>query len=184
MNITSTEKKRRIIMFGLLGTALAVVVVFAALVIFAPEKPSSSAKLVTPRPESVRGQAGGEGSEEYNQKLKEHDTRLANEALKSGESFVPTPVGQRKPVVVKKEDTRPAPPPVAPVRTAPVRTQATDNTMLKRMMDDLNTLDTKLSAVSAGEGKIVYLHEFSEENPTSVPAIATTEIAQATNLTK
>lgn len=171
-------------MFGLLGTALAVVVVFAALVIFAPEKPSSSAKLVTPRPESVRGQAGGEGSEEYNQKLKEHDTRLANEALKSGESFVPTPVGQRKPVVVKKEDTRPAPPPVAPVRTAPVRTQATDNTMLKRMMDDLNTLDTKLSAVSAGEGKIVYLHEFSEENPTSVPAIATTEIAQATNLTK
>lgn len=72
-------------------------------------------------------------------------------------------MGQRKPVVVKKEDPRPTPPPVAPVRTAPVQTPRTDNAMLKRMMEDLDALDTKLSAVSVGEGKIVYLREFSEE---------------------
>lgn len=74
-------------------------------------------------------------------------------------------------MVVKKEDTRPAPPPVAQVRTAPVRTQTTDNAMLKRMMEDLDALDAKLSAVSVGEGKIVYLREFSEESsPVAAPA--------------
>lgn len=182
MSITSTEKKRRVIMFGLLGTALAVVVVFAAVVVFSPEKPSSSSRLVSARSESIRGQAGGEGSEEYNQKLKEHDTRQANEALKAGESFVPTPVGQRKPVVGKKEDPRPAPPPVAPVRTAPVRTQTTDNATLKRMMEDLDALDAKLSAVSVGEGKIVYLREFPEEPaPVATSVAATPETAQPAN---
>lgn len=184
MNIISTEKKRRIILFGLLGTALAVVVVFAAFVIFAPEKPSSSARLVSARSESITGQAGGEGSDEYNDKLKKHDAQQADAALQKGKSFVPTPVGQRKPVVVKKEDTRPAPPPVAQVRTAPVRTQATDNAMLKRMMEDLETLDTKLSAVSAGEGKIVYLREFSEEAPVATHVAAVQETAQPANAPK
>ena len=170
-DITSTEKKRRFIVFCLLGLALASVVVFASFLLFAPEKPSATASLATARTDAITGKAGGEGSEEYNQKLKEHDTRQANEALKTGESFVPTPVGQRKPVVGKKEDTPPAPPPVAPVRTAPVQTPRTDNTMLKRMMDDLAALDTKLSAVAVGEGKIVYLSDFSEEAaPVAAPA--------------
>lgn len=181
MSVTSTEKKRRVIMFGLLGTALAVTVILAAFVSFTPEKPSSGARLVSARSESVTGQAGGEGSEEYNDKLKKHDAQQADAALQKGESFVPTPVGQRKPVVVKKEDTRPAPPPVAPVLTAPVRTQTTDNAMLKRMMDDLATLDTKLSAVSVGEGKIVYLREFSEEDPAATPVAATSETTQSGN---
>lgn len=178
MSITSTEKKRRVIMFGLLGTALAVVVIFAAVMVFSPEKPSSSSRLVSARSESIRGQAGGEGSEEYNDKLKKHDAQQADAALQKGESFVPTPVGQRKPVVVKKEDTRPAPPPVAQVRTAPVRTQTTDNAMLKRMMEDLDALDAKLSAVSVGEGKIVYLREFSEEVPAATPVATTAETTQ------
>ena len=81
---------------------------------------------------------------------------------------MPTPVGQRKPVVGKKEDTAPPPPPVAPVRTAPVQTPRTDNTMLKRMMDDLATLDAKLSAASVGEGKIVYLRDFSDREAAPV----------------
>lgn len=180
MSVTSTEKKRRIIMFGLLGTALAVAVILAAFVVFTPEKPSSSAKLVSARSESIRGQAGGEGSEEYNDKLKKHDAQQADAALQKGESFVPTPVGQRKPVVVKKEDPRPTPPPVAPVRTAPVQTPRTDNAMLKRMMEDLDALDTKLSAVSVREGKIVYLREFPEEIPATAP-VATTETTQGAN---
>lgn len=171
-DITSTEKRRRFILFCLLGLALAVVVVFASFLLFAPEKPSATSSLTTARTDAISGKAGGEGSEEYNQKLKEHDTRQANAALKTGESFVPTPVGQRKPVVGKKEDTPPPPPPVAPVRTAPVQTPRTDNTMLKRMMDDLAALDTRLAAASVGEGKIVYLRDFSEEQK---PAAASVE---------
>ena len=171
MSITSTEKKRRVIMFGLLGTALAVVLLLVSFALFSPDKPSTTSTMVAARSDAVTGQAGGEGSDEYNDKLKKHDDQKADAALQKGESFVPTPVGQRKPVVVKKEAPRPAPPPVAPVRTAPVQTPRTDNTMLKRMMEDLDALDAKLSAVSVGEGKIVYLREFSEESsPVAAPA--------------
>ena len=181
-DMTSTEKKRRLILFSLLGVALVVSILLASFFLFTPEKPSATARLTSARTDAISGKAGGEGSEEYNQKLKEHDTRQANEALKAGESFVPTPVGQRKPVVGKKEDTPPAPPPVAPVRTVPVQTPRTDNTMLKRMMDDLTALDTKLSAVAVGEGKIVYLHDFSDETtPIAAPVAATSETARSGN---
>ena len=180
-DMTSTEKRRHLILLILLVTGIAVSVVIALSFLFAPEKPSATASLATPRTDAISGKAGGEGSEEYNQKLKEHDTRQANEALKAGESFVPTPVGQRKPVVGKKEEPRPTPPPVAPVRTAPVQTPRTDNTMLKRMMDDLATLDTKLSAVAVGEGRIVYLREFSEEAPAATPVATTAETTQGAN---
>lgn len=180
-DITSTEKRRRFILFCLLGLALAVVVVFASFLLFAPEKPSATSSLTTARADAISGKAGGEGSEEYNQKLKEHDTRQANEALKTGESFVPTPVGQRKPVVGKKEDTPPPPPPVAPVRTAPVQTPRTDNTMLKRMMDDLAALDTRLAAASVGEGKIVYLRDFSEREHEAAPVEKTAGTPQSAN---
>ena len=180
-DMTNTEKKRRFILFCLLGLALAVVVVFASFLLFAPEKPSATSSLTTARADAISGKAGGEGSEEYNQKLKEHDTRQANEALKTGESFVPTPVGQRKSVVGKKEDTPPPPPPVAPVRIAPVQTPRTDNTMLKRMMDDLAALDTRLAAASVGEGKIVYLRDFSDEStPVATPVAQASAPAAST----
>lgn len=182
MNISGTQNKRRFIIIGLVVTAIAVVVILAGFAVFAPEKPASSTKMVAPRTESVTGQAGGEGSDEYNQKLKEHDARQANEALKAGQSFVPTPVGQKRPVVGKKEETPTPSPTAAPVvKTAPVRTQTTDNnTMLKRMVDDLDALDTKLSSISAGEGKIVYLREF-EEIPASTPVVAALETTQSEN---
>lgn len=180
-DITSTEKKRRFIVFCLLGLALAAVVVFASFLLFAPEKPSATASLTTARSDAISGKAGGEGSAEYNKKLGEHDSRQANEALKSGESFVPTPVGQRKPVVGKKQDTPPAPPSVAPVRTVPAQTPRTDNTMLKRMMDDLAALDTRLSAVSAGEGKIAYLRDFSDREREAVPVEKTAGAPQTAN---
>ena len=175
-DMTTTEKKRRLILFSLLGVALAVSILLASFFLFSPEKLSATASLTSARTDAISGKAGGEGSEEYNQKLKEHDARQANEALKTGESFIPTPVGQRKPVVMKKEDTPPPVPPVAPVRTAPVQTPRTDNTMLKRMMDDLAALDTKLSAVAVGEGRIIYLRDFSEETaPVATPVAATSE---------
>ena len=183
-DITSTEKKRRVIMFGLLGTALAVVLLLVSFALFSPDKPSTTSTMVAARSDAVTGQAGGEGSDEYNDKLKKHDDQKADAALQKGESFVPTPVGQRKPVVVKKEDPRPAPPPVTPVRTSPVQMPRTDNAMLKRMMEDLDALDAKLSAVSVGEGKIVYLREFSEEAPAATPAAALQETTPSANTPK
>lgn len=181
MSVTSTEKKRRVILLILLVTAVVVSAVLASSFLFAPEKPSATANLATPRTDAITGKAGGEGTEEYNQKLKEHDTRQANEALKAGESFVPTPVGQRKPAVVKKEAPRPPSPPVAPVRTAPVQRPRTDNAMIKRMMEDLDALDTKLSSFSVGGGKIIYLREFSGETPATAPVAATAEATQGAN---
>ena len=70
MAITSTEKKRRFILFSLLGLAAAVVIVLASFLLFTPEKPSGTSKMASARTEAVSGQAGGVGSEEYNQKLK------------------------------------------------------------------------------------------------------------------
>ena len=163
MAITSTEKKRRFLLFSLLGLAAAVVLVLASFLLFSPEKPSGSSKMASARTETVSGQAGGVGSEEYNQKLKEHDAQQANAALQSGASFIPTPVGEKKPVVVKKQDTPPSPPPVAQVRTVPVQTPRTDNAMLKRMMDDLAELDTRLASASVGQGQIAYVREFPDE---------------------
>ena len=162
-NITSTEKKRRLIMFSLLGLAIAVVIVFASFLLFAPEKPKATANLAAPRSETVKGQAGGQGSEEYNKKLETHDQQKANTALSSGESFIPTPVGVKPPAVTRKTDTPPPSPTVAPVRVTPAQAPRTDNNALKRMMEDLAALDTRLSAVSAGEGKIVYLQDFSKD---------------------
>ena len=80
-DMTSTEKKRRFVVFALLGLALAVVVVFAFLLVFGPEKPSSTSSLATARSDAVSGKAGGEGSAEYNKKLGEHDAQRENDAL-------------------------------------------------------------------------------------------------------
>lgn len=178
-DITSTEKKRRFVMFCLLGLVIAAVIVFASFTLFAPEKPSATANLVATRSEAVKGQVGGEGSEEYNKKLEAHDTQQANAALQAGASYVPTPVGNRSSVVGKKEDTPPpATPPVAPVRTAPVQAPRTDNNMQKRMMEDLAALDTKLAAASIGSGQIVYLRDFSADERMAMPVEKTVALSQ------
>ena len=72
MSVTSTEKKRRFVMFALLGLAVAAVIVVGSMMLFAPKKPPASATLATARTDAVKGQAGGEGSEEYNKKLEAH----------------------------------------------------------------------------------------------------------------
>ena len=165
-DITSTEKKRRFIMFCLLGAVIATGIVFASFLLFSPQKMPASAKLAPTRAESVKGQAGGEGSEEYNKKLETHDQQKASAALAAGESYIPTPVGNKSSVLTKKQDTPPAPPPVAQVRTVPVQSQRTDNTLLKRMMEDLAALDTKLSSVAVNEGKVVFLQDPAKAVPT------------------
>jgi len=185
MSITSTEKKRRFIMFALLGLAVAAVIVVGSMMLFAPKKPPASATLATARTDAVKGQAGGEGSEEYNKKLEAHDQQKANSALAAGESFIPTPVGTKTPAVTRKQDTPPPPPPVTPPRVAPVQPPRTDNTLQKRMMEDLAALDAKLSSVSVEQGKVVFVHDFSKDKPLPPPAAvaADGETVPATVLT-
>lgn len=165
-------------MFSLLGVALAAVILAGSMMLFAPKKPSTTSNLGTARTDAVKAQAGGEGSEEYNKKLEAHDQQKANSALAAGESFIPTPVGTKTPVVTRKQDTPPPPPAVAPPRVAPVQAPRTDNTMLKRMMEDLATLDARLSGVAVGEGKIVFVGDFSKDMPVAAPAAITTGTAQ------
>lgn len=89
-DMTSLEKKRRLVVLALgivIGLSL---LVLAFSLFFAAEEPSSSARMSPAKSDRVSGQAGGIGSEEYNQKLRVHGQRQASEAHKSGESFVPT----------------------------------------------------------------------------------------------
>lgn len=96
-DMTSTEKKRRLILFSLLGVALAVSILLASFFLFSPEKPSATASLTSARTDAISGKAGGEGSEEYNQKLKEHDTRQANELNKRVKVLCPRLWGNGNP---------------------------------------------------------------------------------------
>lgn len=128
-----------------------------------PSLPPSTAQIAKSRPDAISGQAGGQGSDEYNKKLREHDDKNANEALKSGQSFISTPTGNKKPVVGKKDNSPPPPPVVAKVKTTPVRQPRQDNSLLKRMMEDLAALDARLSSVSAGAGRIEYQKDFSRD---------------------
>ena len=163
MSVTDSENQRRFLMFCLLGLAVAVIVIVLLIMLFGAKNPDSTSSMVAARTDAIRGEAGGKGSEEYNSKLEKHDEQQAYAALKAGKSFVPTPVGDKTPVVRRKEETKPATPSVAPVRTAPVQAPRTNDAMLKRMMEDLAELDTKLSVVSVGTGQIVYLKDFSKD---------------------
>ncbi|MDR2503367.1 MAG: hypothetical protein LBD82_03140 [Deltaproteobacteria bacterium] len=169
MSVNSTEKKRRFILFCLLGLVMASGIVFICFMFFAPEQPPSSSRIGGVKTGAAQWQAGGEGSEEYNRKLETHDGQKAEAALQAGESFIPTPVGQKTPLLTPKPEA-PPPPPVVQPRVAPVQTPAPrDDAQLKRMMDDLIALDGKLSAVSAGEGKVIWLRDFSD--PRIVPPV-------------
>jgi len=181
-NLASTEKKRRFILFCLLGLALAAGIVVACFLLFTPQRPAANSMIAGTRAEAVKGQAGGEGSDEYNRKLEKHDEQKANAALTAGESFIPTPIGNRSPLLTQKPTTPPPPPVVAPPRVAPVQPQRSNDGLLKRMMEDLAALDNKLTAVSAGSGNIVYLYDFSKDAraiPVEKPITADTPVASA-----
>lgn len=163
-SFASTEKKRRFLLYCLLSAALALIIVVACFLLFTPQKPASISTVATPRSESVKGQAGGEGSEEYNRKLEQHDDRKASAALTAGESFIPTPVGGKSPLVTPKATTPPPPAPVvAQPRVAQQVQPPRNDALLKRMMEDLAALDGKLTTVSAGTGNIAYLYDFSRD---------------------
>ena len=82
MNIFRSENKRHLLVFGLLGAVLILVLMLSLMALFAPKEVPNSAHLASVRSESVKGQAGGVGSDEYNRKLGEHDHKQANQALK------------------------------------------------------------------------------------------------------
>lgn len=173
MSITNSENRRRFIMYSLLAIALVALLALSLSMFFAPKKPPTSANLATARTDAVKGQAGGEGSDEYNKKLEAHDQQKAQAALTAGESYIPTPVGTRAPTVTRKPDTPPPPPPVTQPRVAPAQTPRTDNTLLKRMMEDLASLDAKLSGVAVEQGKIIFVSDFSSDKALAAPASIT-----------
>jgi len=168
MSVVSTEKKRRFILFCLLALAIGAGVILASFVLFSPEQQSATSVIAGKRTGAVSGQAGGEGSEEYNRKLEAHDQQRANEALRAGESFIPTPVGQRSSIVTQRPAAPPPPPAVAQPRVAAPPPPRNDNA-LKRMVEDLAALDAKLISVSAGEGRIVYVQDFSRDQQVVPP---------------
>ena len=165
------EKNRRLKLFCVLCAVLLAIALLVMFLIKAPNTPTASIQVPKAKTDAITGQAGGEGSAEYNQKLQKHDDAKADEALKGGQSFVPTPVGNKKSSVGKKETTPPPAPKVVQVKTAPTRKAQPDNSLQKRMLEDLAALDAKLSAVSANSGKIIYEKDFSKE-------VATTETPQ------
>ena len=148
------EKNRRAKLFGALLAALAAVLLVGVFLLKAPGTPPASIQIPKAKTESITGRAGGEGSAEYNLKLQKHDEAKADEALKGGQSFVPTPVGNKKSSVGKKENTPPPAPKVAQVRIAPRHAPQSDNTLLKRMLEDLAALDAKLASVSPGKSSM------------------------------
>ena len=166
MSITSTEKKRRFYLFCALGLGAMVCLLFFSFAILSPKQEPTPSALKGQNPDAVQGGAGGQGSPEYNEKLGKHSDMQAQAALQSGDSYVPPPVGKQQ-LIKKKEDTpapvQPQPAPVQP-RPAP-RRQKTDNEMLKRMMDDLAALDTRLGAYTNGQGAIAWQYDFSKDKP-------------------
>jgi type IV secretory pathway VirB10-like protein len=160
--MASTEKKRRFMLWCLLGLVIVAGVVTIGVLLFSQKQAATSSTMARTRTEAVKGQAGGEGSDEYNRKLEKHDEQKANAALSAGESFIPTPVGNKSPLLTPKQAAPPPPPAVAPPRVAQVQPQRNDG-LLKRMMEDLAALDNKLNAVSAGSGNIFYVYDFSKE---------------------
>jgi type IV secretory pathway VirB10-like protein len=170
-------------MFFILGLALAAGFILVFFLFFSsPTAPPTSA-VAPPRSEAVKGAAGGAGSDEYNRKLEQHDAQQAAAALSAGESFVPTPVGNKASIVTPKVTTPPPPPPpVAAPRVASVAPPRNNDGLLKRMMEDLNALDGKLTAVSAGTGNIAYQYDFSQDAETApVERTITPAIAVADN---
>jgi type IV secretory pathway VirB10-like protein len=164
---SSTERKRRYISFLLVGLVIGGVILFGSFAFFGSPKSASTVNLTAAKSEAVRGQAGGQGSEEYNSKLRQHDDTKANAALVAGESHIPTPVGKS---LVAKKQPDPTPPASSPSPAATPPAQATrtqlrqDNDVLrKRILEDLSSFDAKLHSVSADPGKIVYLYDFSKE---------------------
>ena len=162
--ITSTEKKRRFFLF-VFGSFIAVIsILLLSFYFFAPSKQVPKSSLSVAKTDSIKGRAGGQGTEEYNKKLEAHDAREADAALLAGESHVPTPIGKPALVTRKEPDTPPPAPTVVAPRVVPARSANVDNSMMKQMMEDLAQLDARLSAASEGSGQIAYLCASEKEN--------------------
>ena len=74
-DMTSTEKKRRLILFSLLGVALVVSILLASFFLFTPEKPSATARLTSARTDAITGKA------ERKKMRRDHPVPLSRQAL-------------------------------------------------------------------------------------------------------
>lgn len=163
-SVSSSDKKRRFFLFASVAAIVVLLIVLFSFMLFAPEKKETPTSLKGVKTDNVKGGAGGVGTMEYNEKLSKLDEQQAQQALQAGESHIAIPIGSPQ-LLKKREDTPPPPPKPAPpvVRQPQPQQRRANDAMLKRMMDDLAQLDTRLGAVAAGQGAIAYLHGFSKD---------------------
>jgi type IV secretory pathway VirB10-like protein len=153
--MVASEKKRRFFVVSALALIASVLVCFAVLYVFSPNKYAPESKVdlskgskVADRPAAI----GGAGTVKYNENLIKFDEKKADEALIGGKSFIATPIGapkQASPVAIKKNDEvekRKAPETVTTQtasRSSP--TKSPNDVLAKRVMEDLASLDGKIS---------------------------------------
>lgn len=185
--IKLTEEKRRFLTYMFIGGLIIIVIVWISFTFFSPKKTGlSSSNLKTTRSSAIQGQIGGKGSDEYNKKIKTFDNTKADDALRTGKSFLPTPIGNASVTMKKPEDTPPpASPPVETLRRPPVRKRnvTTDNDHLNRMISDLKALDEQL-ATPNDAGSILYVAAVSNAVTESQQGLdaGTRELEQASDL--
>lgn len=116
----------------------------------------------------IQGGAGGEGSPEYNARLGQLSAEQAELAAKTGESHIAPPIGrqaQPRPLLTPTREA-PAqapqqPAPVSPGLPKPARVDKTNEGLRKRMLEEMNSMEARLAALTSTQGAIVYQYDFA-----------------------
>lgn len=116
----------------------------------------------------IQGGAGGEGSPEYNARLGQLSAEQAELAARTGESHIAPPIGrqaQPRPLLTPTREA-PAqapqqPAPVSPGLPKPARPAKTNDDLRKRMLEEMNSMEARLAALTSTQGAIVYQYDFA-----------------------
>ena len=152
------------------GVAATMVAVVALGLTGANEAPPSQLKAA---PEDrIQGGSGGEGSPEYNARLEQLSAEQAELAARTGESHIAPPIGQPRQLLTPAKQEAPAPapqqpPPVSPGLPKPARSAKTNDDLRKRMLEEMNSMEARLAALTSTQGAIVYQYDFAaaEKDP-------------------
>ncbi|MBQ9407140.1 MAG: DotG/IcmE/VirB10 family protein [Desulfovibrio sp.] len=172
-DIISMENKRRVYIWGGIGALVCAGGLFLFGVFSNPDRPDTATAINPPPTERVKGGAGGSGTPEYNNKVKQYDQQQADAALQAGDSYIATPTGKRSSLLTRRDEAKPLqqqPLPVA--RPMPIRQQPrpNNNDRLKRMLEDLQALEERLNSVSVAQASLFYQRDFSKEVQKEIPA--------------
>ena len=130
---------------------------------------TTPSELKTAPGDRIQGGAGGEGSPEYNARLGQLSTEQAELAARTGESHIAPPIGrqaQPRPLLTRQATPTPAaqqPAPVSPGLPKPTRPAKTNEDLRKRMLEEMNTVEARLAALTSTQGAIVYQYDYAIE---------------------